>query len=72
MPPSLTPVLQGGSYLWRPVHGSVLHGDRCAAGCEAHTDFSDESLCLLTDNVRNEVVTIDRSQEVLKMLSLYT
>jgi hypothetical protein len=38
----------------------------------ARTNFADESVCLLPDNVRNEVVTIHRSQEVLKMLSLYT
>jgi hypothetical protein len=49
-----------------------LHGDRCTAGCGAHTNFADESACLKADNVRNEVVTIHRSQEMLKMLSLYT
>jgi hypothetical protein len=54
------------------LHGSAPHGDRCTAGCEAHTNFADESACLTADNVRNEVVTIHRSQEVLKMLSLYT
>jgi hypothetical protein len=53
-------------------HGSALHGDRCTAGCEAHTNSADILICLLTDNVRNEVVTIHRSQEVVKMLSLYT
>jgi hypothetical protein len=53
-------------------HGSALHGDRLTAGCEAHTNFADESICLLADNVHNEVVTIHRSQEVLKMLFLYT
>jgi hypothetical protein len=52
-------------------YGSALHGDRCTAGCEAHTNFADESICLLVGNVRNEVVTVHRSQ-VLKMLSLYT
>jgi hypothetical protein len=51
-------------------HGSALHSDRCAAGCEAHMNFADESACLTADNVRNEVVTIHRSQ-MLKMLSLY-
>jgi hypothetical protein len=40
--------------------------------CEAHTNFADESACLTADNVRNEVATIHRSQEVLKVLSLYT
>jgi hypothetical protein len=33
--------------------------------------FADESASLPADNVRNEVVTIQRSQEVLKMLPLY-
>jgi hypothetical protein len=32
-------------------------------------NFADESACLTADNVRNEVVTIHKSQEVLKMLS---
>jgi hypothetical protein len=53
-------------------HGSALHGDRGAASREEHTNFADESACLTTDNVRNEVVTIHRSQEMLKILSLYT
>jgi hypothetical protein len=53
-------------------HGSALHGEQCAACCEAHTNFTDESACLMADNVWNEVVTIHRSQDVLKMLSLYT
>jgi hypothetical protein len=34
----------------------------------AHANFDDESICLLADNIQNEVVTIHRSQ-VLKMLS---
>jgi hypothetical protein len=49
-------------------HDSALHGDRFIAGCESHTNFADESAF----PVRNEVVTIHRPQEVLKMLSLYT
>jgi hypothetical protein len=53
-------------------HGSALHGDRGAACREANTIFFDESARLTADNVQNEVVTIHRSQEVLKMLSLYT
>jgi hypothetical protein len=61
---------QGGSYLSWPVHGSALHGDLCAAGCEAHMNFAYKSTCLLADNIRNAVDTIHRSQEVLKMLSL--
>jgi hypothetical protein len=47
---------------WRPMHHSLW---------DAH-EFGDESICLLADNVRNEVVTIHRSQEVSKMLSFYT
>jgi hypothetical protein len=58
-------------YFVDQFHGSALHGDRCTAGCEVHTNFADESGCLMADNVRNEVVVIYRSQEVLKMLSLY-
>jgi hypothetical protein len=34
-------------------------------------NLANESLCLLEDNVWNEVVTIHSSKEVLKMLSLY-
>jgi hypothetical protein len=36
---------------------------------QAHTNFVDESACLTADNVRNEITTTDKSQEVLKMLS---
>jgi hypothetical protein len=35
-------------------------------------EFADESACVTADSVRNEVVTIHRSQEALKLLSLYT
>jgi hypothetical protein len=49
-----------------------VHSDLCTAGCEVHTNFANKSACLTADNVQNEVVTIHRSQEVLKMLSLYT
>jgi hypothetical protein len=49
----------------------LFHGNRLTAGCEAHTDFDDESICMLADNVWNEVVTIHRLQEVLQMLSPY-
>jgi hypothetical protein len=42
----------------RPLH-------RRPRACE----FADESACLTADNIRNEVVTIHRSQEVFKMLS---
>jgi hypothetical protein len=42
------------------------------AGYEAHTKFADESARLTADYFRTEVVTIHRTQEGLKMLSLYT
>jgi hypothetical protein len=32
-------------------------------------NFANESACLMADNIWNEVATIHRSQEVLKMLS---
>jgi hypothetical protein len=38
----------------------------------APTRLTDESVCLAADNVRNDVVTVHRSQEVLRMLPLYT
>jgi hypothetical protein len=63
---SLT-IVQGGPYLRRQVHG-----DRCTAGYEAHRNFADETIYLLANTIRNEVVTIHRSQEALKMLSVYT
>jgi hypothetical protein len=53
------------------VHGSAFHGDRGTACNDAHTNFADESTCLLIDNVRNEVLTIHRPHRALKMLSLY-
>jgi hypothetical protein len=46
----------------RPVH----------RGCGVHTNFTDESICLLASNFRKEVVTIHRSQEMLNVLSLTT
>jgi hypothetical protein len=53
-------------------HSSALHGDGCIDGCESHTNIADESACLTASNFRIKVITIHRSQEVLKMLSLYT
>jgi hypothetical protein len=47
------PLLQGGSYLYWPVHGSTLHDDRCTAGCVAHTNFTGGSLYLTADNIWN-------------------
>jgi hypothetical protein len=52
-------------------HCSALHGSQCTAGCEVYTNIANELACLTGDNVWNEVVTIYRSQEVLKMLCLY-
>jgi hypothetical protein len=47
------------------LHFTVASGAAC---CEAHTNFANESAFLVADNICNEVVTIHRSQEVLKML----
>jgi hypothetical protein len=44
---------------------------RAPPAFEEHTNFTDESACLTADIVGNEVVTIHRSQNVFKMLSLY-
>jgi hypothetical protein len=51
--PSTPPSLPGMLNMYREdfyfvcrFHGSVLHGDRCTAGCEAHMNFADESACL--------------------------
>jgi hypothetical protein len=35
------------------VRDSALHSGRCAACCEAHTNFADESEYLTADNVRS-------------------
>lgn len=51
------------------VHSSALLGEQCAACGEANAEFADESACLMVENIRNEVVTIQRSLEVLKMPS---
>jgi 3'-phosphoadenosine 5'-phosphosulfate sulfotransferase (PAPS reductase)/FAD synthetase len=32
---------------------AALHRDRCAACRQAHTNFADESVCLMADNVSN-------------------
>jgi hypothetical protein len=45
-------------------HGSTFHGDRCTAGCKAHTNFANESACLTADNIRKEVVAIHSSQKL--------
>jgi hypothetical protein len=46
--------MQGGFLVCGPGHGSALHGGRCAAFYEAHTNFADESACLSADNNWNE------------------
>jgi hypothetical protein len=61
-----------GFYFVDQFHGFALHGDQWAFCCEAHTNFADESACLTADNIQNEIVTIHRSEEVLKMLCHYT
>jgi hypothetical protein len=48
----------------------VTFVDWCTTSCEVDTYFVDEPICLLADNIQNEVVTTYRSQ-VLKMLSVY-
>jgi hypothetical protein len=52
-------------------HGSACYTVTGVLLAEGHTNFADESACLIVDNIQNKVVTIHRSQEVLKMLSLY-
>jgi hypothetical protein len=69
--PPFEKFIQGSSYICWPARDAALHGDRRTAGCDADTKFADESICLLADNFRNEVVTIHKSQVALKMLSLY-
>jgi hypothetical protein len=55
------------------LHGSALHGYRCTAGCETHTNFADESASLTADNVRNEVVNNSQiTGGVENAVSLYT
>jgi hypothetical protein len=50
----------------------LFRSNQLIAGCEAHTDFDGESICVLAENVWNEVLTIHRSQEVSQMQSPYT
>jgi hypothetical protein len=64
-------IVWGGFLLLAWFHSSVLHGDRRTAGCKVHTNFADESACLMPDNIWNKVVIVHRSQKVLKMLSLF-
>jgi hypothetical protein len=72
MYPSVRGTYKEDFYYVDRFHGFAIHGDRCTAGCEEHTNFADESICLFPDNVRNDVLTIHTTQEVLKTLSLYT
>jgi hypothetical protein len=45
-------------------HFSLLHGNCYATGCKVHMNLTDESACLISDNISNKVNTIHRSQEV--------
>lgn len=45
-------------YCFYRFHCSALHGDRWAAGREAHANFAEESTCLMADDVCNEIVRI--------------
>lgn len=44
-------LIRGSSYLCWLVRGSALHIDRCTAGSKVHTNFNNESACLMTNNV---------------------
>jgi fructose-specific phosphotransferase system component IIB len=54
--------------MYREVFSFV---DRCTAGCEAHTYFADESVCLFADSFRNEVVNNSQVTVGVENLSLY-
>jgi hypothetical protein len=58
---------RGDFYFIDRFHGCALHGDWCTTGCEVRMNFAGESTCLMVDNVWNEVVTVHRRQEMLKM-----
>jgi hypothetical protein len=51
-------------------HGPALHGDRCDAGCEANTNFADDSASLTTGTIQMEVAAMHKPRVVLKMVSL--
>jgi hypothetical protein len=68
-------IIQGGFYVCWSVHGPALHEDRCSTCCEAHTNFANESECLMTDNVQNEgkfLSLFTDHRRCWKLLSLYT
>jgi hypothetical protein len=44
-------VIQEEFYFVDRSHGFAHHGDRCADGCEAQTNFTDESMFLMADDV---------------------
>jgi hypothetical protein len=46
-------LVQGGSYLCWLVDSSVLHGEQCTAGYEAHTNFANESAFLMAGGIWN-------------------
>jgi hypothetical protein len=49
----------------------LLTGSTALRFTATGTPLADETAWLTTDNVRSEIATIQRSQEVLKVLSLY-
>jgi hypothetical protein len=62
--------IQGGSYFSQAVHRSAFHSDWCTAVCKAHTNFAGESIGLWPVMFGMKY-TIQRSQNLLKMLSPY-
>jgi hypothetical protein len=63
-------IIQGGFLVCGPGPWLCVSRDSwCTACSEVHMNFANESASLMADNVWNEVVTIHRSQEVLKILS---
>jgi hypothetical protein len=66
------PLYRDDFYFVDRFHDSACYKVINVLLAEWHTNSADESACLIVDNIQNKVVTIHRSQEVLKMLSLYT
>jgi hypothetical protein len=56
-----TNLVQGIFLLCRP-------GPRFCAYREAHINFADESACLTAENLRNEIVTIHRSSQMVSKM----
>jgi hypothetical protein len=64
-------ILQGGFLLCLPVPRLCASLRPVRRLLRREYEFCDESVSLTADKVRNEAVTIHRSQDVLKMLALY-